>query len=229
MSVYAIRGTTLFDLADAIRSKTGDEMLLSPQQMIDAINRIIVASDDIDGMIMRTSETIESNTASSVAAYAFFENQAVRTVVLPAVRSIGDYAFCDCANLERVATSAGSIGAYAFYGCEELMEFLFDNSLTEISIAAFDGCSALQTVNLRYTSIAKIMPSAFAASGVNELWLPEERFCVLNSANAFDDTPIGQDGSGGTIYVPLQYRVQYEANSVWSKILGNGTNRVVSY
>lgn len=230
MSKYAITDTTLNALADAIRSKTGIDAALSPAEMIEAVNGIIVQTNtDLDGLIMRTSEVVESNTATSVAAYAFFNNPSVRTVVIPAVTTVGEYAFCDCTNLERVSCGARKIGAYAFYGCDVLNEFLFSDSLTEIGVAAFDGCVSLTAVNLRNTSIATISPSAFAASGVRELWLPESRFCSLTNVSSFAGAPIGQNGSGGVIYMPLRYRVQYEANSAWSKITGNGTNRVVTY
>lgn len=230
MRLYVISDERLTMLADAIRSKTGDEAALSPAEMVEAISSIAVQTNtDLDGMIERAAEVVESDTAALVASYAFFNNATVRTVVLPAAQMIEEYAFCDCVNLERISCGASKIGAYAFCGCDALNEFLFSDNLTEIGVAAFDGCSSLTVVNLRNTSITTIAPSAFSASGVGELWLPENRFCSLTNVSSFAGTPLGQNGSGGIIYMPLRYRVRYEANSAWSKITGNGTNRVVTY
>lgn len=230
MKLYVISDERLEMLADAIRSKTGEAEALSPAEMVDAVNGIVVQTNtDLDGMIARTAEVVESDTAALVAAYAFFNNATVRTVVLPAVRTIEEYAFCDCVNLERISTGASRIGAYAFYGCDALNEILFGEGLAEIGVAAFDGCSALTAINLRNTSVSAIAPSAFAASGLRELWLPENRQCTLANVNSFADSPLGVGGSGGVIYVPLKYRVRYEASPIWSKIFANGKNRIVTY
>ena len=230
MGKYAIQDTTLQLIADAIRNKTGASGAMSPAEMADAINGIsIYTNTDLDGMITRTAEVVESYTASSVAAYAFFNNATVRAVVLPAVKSIEEYAFYDCVSLERISSGASQIGAYSFCGCDELNEVLFSNELRTIGVAAFDGCSSLTSVNLRYTEISSIAPSAFSSSGLADLWLPETRICTLASVNSFDGSPLGVGGSGGVIHVPIRFRVQYEANTTWSKILGNGTNRVVTY
>lgn len=226
----AILDETLNAIGDAVRAKANLSGDLSIQEMIAAINSIIVhTNEDIDGIIMRTSEIIESNTAQYVADYAFFGNPSIRTVVLPNATMVGNYAFCDCVNLERISTGATEIGAYAFYGCDELNEILFSQNLSSIGVAAFDGCSSLECVDLRGTSVLNILPSAFADSGLRELWLPGDRFCMLTNASAFTNSPLAQDGPGGIIHLPRKYRVEYEANTIWAKILGNGTNRVVAY
>ena len=230
MKLYVISDDRLKMLADAIRAKTGEDAALSPAEMVDAVNGIVVQTNtDLDGMIARTAEVVESDTATLVAAYAFFNNATVRTVVLPEVHTIEEYAFCDCVNLERISTGASRIGAYAFYGCDALNEILFGEGLTEIGVAAFDGCSALIAINLRNTAVSAIAPSAFASSGLRELWLPENRQCTLANVNSFAGSPLGVGGSGGVIYVPLKYRVRYEASPIWSKIFANGKNRIVTY
>ena len=230
MKLYVISDERLNQLAEAIRSKTGETEALSPAEMVEAINGTVIHTNtELDGMITRTAEVVESNTAGLVAAYAFFNNATVRTVVLPAAKEIQEYAFCDCVNLERISCGASKIRAYAFYGCDALNEILFAEGLTEIDVAAFNGCSELNKIDLRNTSVSAIAPSAFAASGLKELWLPENKFCTLTNVSSFSGCPLGVGGSGGVIYVPLKYRVRYEANTTWAKILGNGTNRVVTY
>lgn len=230
MGKYAIEEATLQSLADAIRSKTGTSLPLSPSEMVDAINGIIIHNNnDLDGLIMRTSEDIESNTATYVANYSFFNNLSVRYVVMPNVESVGEYAFYGCGNLENVSVGAIRIGAYAFYDCDQLLEIIFDDALTEIGVSAFDGCLSLTGVDLSGSSVPVIPASCFANTGITEFRLPEGRFCGLANVNAFSGSPIGVNGVGGTIYVPMQYRVRYESNSIWSQILGNGKNRVVTY
>ena len=230
MIMYSITDTTLNSLADAVRSKTGDSALITPSEMISAINEIVVYNNDaIDGIIQRTLECLESDTAEYVADYALYGNPSIRMVVLPCISTIGEYAFGDCINLEHVSCGATKIGAYAFFGCTELIEFKFWENLVEIGYAAFNNCASLETVNLRDTSIGTILPNTFADSGLCDLWLPANRFCTLPSTSAFIGSPIGLNGSGGVIHVPLKYRVQYELNAVWSQVINNGTNRIVTY
>ena len=230
MGMYAITDTTLNALADAVRSKTGDTALLTTEEMIADINDIVVYNNDVvDGIIQRTLECLGTDTAEFVADYAFYGNPSLQIVVLPCIRSVGDYAFFDCSNLDHVSCGATKIGAYAFYGCDELIEFKFWENLNEIGYAAFGGCSALETVNLKETSISTILPNTFSDSGLRELWLPKNIFCSLPAVSAFVGCPIGQGGSGGVIYVPLKYRVQYESNAMWSRIINNGTNHIVTY
>lgn len=230
MSVYVIMEETLNGIADAVRLKTGLSSNMTPAELEAAIRSIdIKSNDDLDGLIERSSERIESNTAKYIASYAFFMNPSVRVVVLPAAKLIGDYAFSDCVNLEHVSTGATKIGSYAFYGCDELLEVLFDPTLSEIGVAAFDGCASLQKIDLKNTSVNTIMPGAFASSGLNELWLPKNQYCSITNTGAFSGTPIGIGGSGGTIYVPMRFRVRYEANTIWASVFANENNRVVSY
>lgn len=230
MEMYVISDARLRQIADAIRSKTGEAASLSPAEMVDAINSFIAhTNDDLDGIIERTSEVVESDTASFVAAYSFFNNATVRTVVLPAAKEIEEYAFCDCVNLERISCGASKIMGYAFYGCDALNEILFGEGLTEIGVAAFNGCSELTKIDLRGTSMSTIAPSAFAYSGLSDLWLPANRICTLTNVSSFSGCPLGIGGSGGTIYVPAKYRVRYEANATWARIFGNGSNRIMTY
>jgi hypothetical protein len=230
MDVYAIKEDTLNELADAIRSKTSITNQMTPAEMAEAVRSIIAhTNEDIDGMIMRTSEVIESASASNVASYAFFNNPSVRVVVLPNAYVIGERAFCNCPNLEHVSSGARQIDGYAFYNCSELLEVIFDHDLNSIGVAAFDGCSSLKEINLRSTMVRTIAASAFANSGIEELWLPEDGFCALASVNAFSGTALAEGGAGGVIHVPMQYRVSYEANRVWGSVFRNSHNRVVTY
>lgn len=229
MAIYAISEATMTALADAIRVKTKDQKKMTPEEMVAAINGIVSHTEDFDALIMRTSETVRSETATYVADYAMFSNQAVRNIELPAAQSVGEYAFCSCGNLESVLTNATSIGAHAFYGCDKLTSVTWGAGLTEIGVGAFDGCASLKVVNLRDATFAALSASAFANSGLTELWLPEGRFCNIPNDGVFAGAPVGAGGSGGVIYVPSKYRVRYEADNRWAPIFRGGQNRIVSY
>ena len=229
MAIYAISEATLTALADEVRSKIESDAMLSPADMINAIHGIVAHTRDVDGLLMRTSTSLESLTATLVADYALFSNQKIEDVSLPAVTKIGEYAFCSCGNLESVNSGAVEIGSYAFYGCDHLQDFTWADGIIDIGVGAFDGCASLTTVNLRNAAFAALSASAFANSGVTELWLPEGRFCSVPNDSTFAGSPIGLGGSGGVIYVPLRYRFQYESNSKWTGVFKGGQNRIVSY
>ena len=229
MAIYAISEATLTALADEIRSKVESSEPMTPQDMIDAVHSIVAHTRDVDGLIMRTSTYLESMNATEVAEYSMFSNQALTEVKFPAVKAVGEYAFCSCGNLETVTTDATKIEAYAFYGCDRLKNFTWADGITEIGTGAFDGCAMLQEADLRNSELSSIGASAFANSGINVLKLPENRICTIPNVGVFAASPIGVDGAGGVIYVPLKYRVRYEANAIWSRIFSNGTNRVVTY
>lgn len=229
MAIYAISEATLTALADEIRAATAGDAPLSTADMINAIHGMVVYAQEVDGLIMRTATALDSITATSVADYAMFSNQAIEEVNLPAAREIGEYAFCSCGNLKSVVSNAIKIGQYAFYGCDRLDDFVWADGIIEIGVGAFDGCTALKTVNLRNASFASLPASAFSYSGVTELWLPEGRFCTVPNDSTFAGSPLGRGGIGGVVYVPLRYRVQYEANSKWADVFRGGQNRIVSY
>ena len=75
----------------------------------------------------------------------------IKTVTVESgVTSIGDYAFCGCADLESVtlADSVGKIGKDAFELCKKLTALTFGSGLTSIGKEAFKLCSALESVNI---------------------------------------------------------------------------------
>lgn len=68
----------------------------------------------------------------------------INTVIIErGVTSIGDYAFYECSNLERITIPTGviSIGESAFDYCENLTEVKLPASLTSIGDYAFSDCS----------------------------------------------------------------------------------------
>ena len=64
------------------------------------------------------------------------------------VTVISDWAFSECASLEKIIIpdSVIEIGEGAFYSCTGLTELVLPDSVTKIDDTAFRGCSALKTI-----------------------------------------------------------------------------------
>lgn len=67
MSNYVIQDTSLVNIANAIRSKTGESALLTPAEMVAAINSITTGGGSSGGWILR-KEFYETSTVSGVSA-----------------------------------------------------------------------------------------------------------------------------------------------------------------
>lgn len=90
----------------------------------------------------------------------------LESVTIPAnVTEIRNYAFCDCFNLKTVTFAPNSkckiIGNYAFTHCLKLTEINLPNSITQIGIQAFEGCTEL--TSLTVPAKAKIDPDSHFA------------------------------------------------------------------
>ena len=77
-------------------------------------------------------------------------------------------AFCNDTNLKKVVLNYGTskIGTNCFWGCNNLAEFNFIDSIDEIGENAFRGCEKLSLVNCP-TDLKKILAGTFRESGVN--------------------------------------------------------------
>ena len=63
------------------------------------------------------------------------------------VTSIGDYAFYDCSDIQRlviIPNSVTSIGHYAFYNCSGIDSLYIGSGVTSIVSSAFYGCTGLE-------------------------------------------------------------------------------------
>jgi hypothetical protein len=70
------------------------------------------------------------------------------SITLPAITTIGDYAFSGCTALTTISLPAAqSIGVIAFYGCTALTSVSLP-AAQSIGVIAFYGCTALTSVNL---------------------------------------------------------------------------------
>ncbi len=93
-----------------------------------------------------TEITFGSN-LKSIGDYAF-QFTPVKTLALPAVETVGAYAFNKCLSLETITfgDKIKTIGANAFNECSALKSVNLPDSLEKIGNYAFYGCSALDNI-----------------------------------------------------------------------------------
>ena len=209
MDAYIITGAQAAQIADAIRLKAQTDVQMDTDEMVAAILGLKLENNEgMDHMIMRDLEEVRTDTATYVASNVFNENRLIKSVWMPNVTSIGEYAFYGCENLEDVEFGElDSLGPYAFYGCENL-----------------------KTADLSESRIRTLHAGTFEYSGITMLKLPQDVYCSLINASAFYGTVLSSDGgTGGIVYVPLRYRVQYEANNQWADVFRNEHNIVINY
>ena len=144
--------------------------------------------------VARTMTAYESETATKVAEYAFYQQTNLQTVETTAT-TIEQYAFYGCTNLETVETS-GTTGA-------------------TIGQNAFQGCSKLEIVDLKNTGAGSIAGNAFAScANLAHLIIRSSTVTALSATSALSGTPIAS--GTGAIYVPSELVDSYKAASNWS-------------
>ena len=86
-----------------------------------------------------------------------------RDVHVNSVTSIGEGAFANCGNLEKIKipSSVTRIGRYAFAGCDQLTEIIIPHNTTSIGEGAFHGCSELTDITI-WSDKIKINKDAFS-------------------------------------------------------------------
>ncbi|MBQ0125985.1 MAG: leucine-rich repeat domain-containing protein [Clostridiales bacterium] len=85
-----------------------------------------------------------------IAAGGFTLCKNLRSISIPNVKSVGEFAFCTCVNLESADMSHGieEIAQRAFSGCHKLKTVRLSGNLKKIGKEAFAGCHRIE--NLYY-------------------------------------------------------------------------------
>ena len=162
---------------------------------------------DVKGVFFGANalDTLElPNRVSTISKYAFSYGGAPKTLIIPSsVTKIDEHAFYSLASytdkggstvslsrrletvklVENSVSKLTSIGKYAFYGCINLSNFEFPDSLTEIGEYVFTS-NSLKTVSFGDDSMLKsIGNSAFTSSSqLTTLKLPASLETIGNSA-----------------------------------------------
>lgn len=100
-------------------------------------------------------------------------NTAKSYTVPSTVKTIGNKAFCDAANLESVTLSKNltQIGYSAFAGCSKLKSISLPDTTTAIGSGCFLGCMSLKSVKLG-TGLTTIGTEAFRGSDITSIKIP---------------------------------------------------------
>jgi hypothetical protein len=159
-----------------------------------------------------------------------------QVVIEEGVTTIGNYAFCNCANLNSVILpeSLTSIEKYVFQGCSRLKEIVFPNSLEKIGYASFelsgltsltipasveqiDGWAFTKCSNLKSIvfngSVWKMGSSIFAGYSNSPSIYAIEVKCppFTVSTNVFDIVNLKKS----SLTVPKETKELYESAPVW--------------
>jgi len=146
------------------------------------------------------------NGVTEIMDHTFARNLMHDVQIPRSVKTIGGYAFENCANLHEITIPNGveivgrnafsgagltrisfpdsvkEIGFSAFQDCPELREVVLPGSLTEILVRTFSGCKELTDVRIP-DSVTEIGDYAFAyCKSLREITIPEHWKFILNHA-----------------------------------------------
>lgn len=191
MSNVLIDESTMSNIANAIRSKTGKEDLILPKDMPGEIEGIENGMNDalLNSVINKTITDIVINT------------------------NIGSYTFFDCGKINPIfGDNCDKIGAYAFQNCGGLAE-IDTNKVTVISSNAFMGLNKLAKAIL--PNVVELNNGVFAnCKNITEIIIRSSTICNLKSTGAFLNTPIAQ--GTGYVYVPKALLEEYKIATNWT-------------
>ena len=105
------------------------------------------AFQDCDSL---TELNLKGNGETVINYSAFYHNDALKKISLAGIKTIDNYAFQNCGNLNSVNFGEGllSIGSYAFYNCPNIETVSLPESLTTINSGAFRECSKLTSIDI---------------------------------------------------------------------------------
>jgi hypothetical protein len=119
-----------------------------------------------------TDEKGNSYPVTAVTSAAFFENDSMVSVSLPAsLQTIGDQAFMNCTGLKNINIPGGvkSVPEYAFQNCTSLEDGVtLEEGVERIGNGAFCYCSKLKEITLPVT-LTNICDSAFTFDAALEI------------------------------------------------------------
>ncbi|MBQ2778738.1 MAG: leucine-rich repeat domain-containing protein, partial [Bacteroidaceae bacterium] len=132
------------------------------------------------------------------------------------VKSIGNYAFYDCAGLTSIELPEGvtSIGNYAFCGCTGLTSVEIPSSVTSIGNAVFYDCAGLISIEI-FANLTSIGSYVFiGCTGLTSVvsYIAAEDLFAINAG-----TFSGIDNDACTLYVPAGAKSTYAATNGWKK------------
>ena len=126
MAKVLITESTLSDIAEAIRGKTGQEKSMKPSEMAVEISGIADSADDMRQLIGRTITEYTDSELTKVGMYSFYFCKSLTYVDLPACTFVDHYAFYSCSSLSEVKIPlCATLGSSSFNTCLALKSVSF--------------------------------------------------------------------------------------------------------
>lgn len=132
-------------------------MLQSKQRLLELNAKLVETLTD-KGVTATADETTTAlvNKVAGITSgdTIYFSNDGrmyTKNIILPeGLTGIGNWAFCECVNLESVKIPYGvrKIGDHAFSKCESLTNINIPNSVTNIAVMAFEKCKNLKNITI---------------------------------------------------------------------------------
>lgn len=128
------------------------------------------AFDPVDIVI---PEVIEGKPVTIIGERAF-ENSKIRIISFHnSLKSIENYAFCNCENLISVFGLNCNIGMSCFKECKNLSQIELGENVRSIGNGAFERCYNLSSINLENTQINTLSIFCFCDTSLKEISFPE--------------------------------------------------------
>ena len=139
-------------------------------------------------MPSNTSVVVKAGTVA-ISQQAFYGQNNLVSVSIPAVDLIGNSAFAYCTNLASVtiATGAKVISEGAFMDCTSLTEITLPSSITSIDYGAFQGCTSLTSVTALMETPVSIDPATFSERIYATLYVPAGCKAAYQAADYWKD------------------------------------------
>ena len=222
MANVLVEETSLQNIANSIREKTGTEDTYKPSEMATAISNIESGggsgSNAYDGIIDRTITEITNNSVASIGKYAFSKCTNLTNVTFTETTIVDEEAFEGCTGLITINFPKATHFRYSsFKGCKALTN-INAPELTYLNVNVFYGCTSLTSVDL--PKVNSIGNGCFqSCTSLTKVILRANEVCYISrgaGASIFNNTPI-KNGTG-YVYVPDDLVESYKADTNWSEI-----------
>jgi len=100
-------------------------------------------------------QTVSMENVEEIDDYAFEHCVSLEALEFTNIVSIGKHAFDSCKSLKQIryGHELKALDDYAFANCESIIAFTFIDSITELGIGTFSGCTSLNNVHFDCSSI----------------------------------------------------------------------------
>ena len=138
---------------------------------------------------------------------AFDGSDVKEVIILNSVNRIGEMAFADCVNLERVAMGTGvtEIAGFAFWHCSKLVDASLGKNVKTIGGCAFWSCDSLEIITIPQGATT-VMEQAFKdCANLKTVIAPSTITIAENAFEGIAAAPTVKNDYSPFIYAPTIY------------------------